>query len=555
MTTISIQPPFPIFTDIDGQPLEDGFIQIGVANLDPVGNPITVYWDEALLVPAVQPIRTIGGYPMRSGAPARLYVNSDYSIRVSNKNGSVVYSAPTATERYSASDVSFTATGSGTVSRTVAQRLDDTVSVKDFGALGDGATDDTAAFQAAIDSVYAAGGGTIFIPEGTYRITSLVKNWAFAISVRLVGAGKTATVLQKIGLSTTPIINFSASVGTLDTYCSISDLKITGNVKTHHGLQLTRWARFDVSRVLIDNCDVAFENIGSLVFTVYDCAIQGNNIGYRCRKSAAGPIYCNLVQFIGGIISGNTTLGVDIGDASGVHFIGTDLSANGTAGNTATGAVLLRDTMDDETGFASFSMRGAWMEANYGWSFRTENATGLVMELHDVLIASSEAGRAASIGNVFSSCINGVVAGSVGDTVSIGAARSTVMNSVIGTLTDTSTAMRHLNVGTTAEQISDAFRGRFLRMKLATEDFLYGRSDNISGGSSDSIDFYLYGSGRQNFFVGGVQSMALGAAAIGFYSTAPQTKRTVTGAKGGNAALTSLLSALSTIGLITDSTT
>jgi hypothetical protein len=44
------------------------------------------------------------------------------------------------------------------------------VSVKDFGAVGDGVTDDTAAIQAAIDYLGARGGGTITIPQGTYAI-------------------------------------------------------------------------------------------------------------------------------------------------------------------------------------------------------------------------------------------------------------------------------------------------------------------------------------------------------------------------------------------------
>ena len=47
---------------------------------------------------------------------------------------------------------------------------------------------------------------------------------------------------------------------------------------------------------------------------------------------------------------------------------------------------------------------------------------------------------------------------------------------------------------------------------------------------------------------------ALGGA-IGFFNTAPVSKPTVTGSKGGNAALTSLLTKLSNLGLITDSTT
>jgi hypothetical protein len=100
MSALSIQPVYPIFTDIDGQPLEAGYVWIGQANLDPQVNPINAFWDAALTIPAGQPIRTLGGYPSNSGTPARLYVNSDYSIRVMNKNGSTVYSAPTATERY-----------------------------------------------------------------------------------------------------------------------------------------------------------------------------------------------------------------------------------------------------------------------------------------------------------------------------------------------------------------------------------------------------------------------------------------------------------------------
>jgi len=93
MTALSVQPPFPIMTDIDGQPLEDGYIWIGVVNLPPITNPITVYWDAALTIPAAQPIRTRGGYPVNSGTPARLYSSDNYSIQVQDKNGSVVYTA------------------------------------------------------------------------------------------------------------------------------------------------------------------------------------------------------------------------------------------------------------------------------------------------------------------------------------------------------------------------------------------------------------------------------------------------------------------------------
>lgn len=90
-----VNPPFPIFTDVDGQPLEDGFIYIGVANENPEVQPISVFWDASGTIPAAQPIRTSGGYPVRNGTPAVIYCNSEYSITVRNKNGSFIYSAPT----------------------------------------------------------------------------------------------------------------------------------------------------------------------------------------------------------------------------------------------------------------------------------------------------------------------------------------------------------------------------------------------------------------------------------------------------------------------------
>src|SRR5688500_16789815 len=45
-----------------------------------------------------------------------------------------------------------------------------TVDVEDYGAVHDGATDDTVSIQAAIDAAYAAGGGVIYSPPGEYII-------------------------------------------------------------------------------------------------------------------------------------------------------------------------------------------------------------------------------------------------------------------------------------------------------------------------------------------------------------------------------------------------
>jgi hypothetical protein len=93
MSALSVKPPYPAFADTDGQPLEDGYINVGVVNLNPITNPIAAFFDAALTIPAVQPIRTLGGYPVYQGTPARFYVGSDYSIQVKDKNGSVVYTS------------------------------------------------------------------------------------------------------------------------------------------------------------------------------------------------------------------------------------------------------------------------------------------------------------------------------------------------------------------------------------------------------------------------------------------------------------------------------
>lgn len=89
----SILPQYPIWTELDGSPLEDGFIYVGLPGLNAESNPQAVFWDGALTIPAAQPIRTLNGYPARSGSPALPYVAGDFSIVVRDKAGALVYSA------------------------------------------------------------------------------------------------------------------------------------------------------------------------------------------------------------------------------------------------------------------------------------------------------------------------------------------------------------------------------------------------------------------------------------------------------------------------------
>ena len=193
MTALSIQPTFPIFTDSDGTALENGFIWIGVAGSEPISTPLTAYWDAALTQVVTQPVRTRGGYPLNGSDIGRLYVNSNYSIKVRNRNGFDLYSSLTATERYSevvvstnASQVVYNPAGTGAVATTVQTKLRESVSVKDFGAVGDGVTDDTVAIQAAVNAADANRANEIHFPVGEYVITGTI---TLASGIRLIGQG------------------------------------------------------------------------------------------------------------------------------------------------------------------------------------------------------------------------------------------------------------------------------------------------------------------------------------------------------------------------------
>ena len=94
----------------------------------------------------------------------------------------------------------FTASGTGAIARTGFSKDSDIVSVKDFGAVGDGVTDDTAAIQAAFNAITSGTSGVglsgtgpapaIYFPSGNYKISSTI---TMPNSSRMVGDGRWAT--------------------------------------------------------------------------------------------------------------------------------------------------------------------------------------------------------------------------------------------------------------------------------------------------------------------------------------------------------------------------
>jgi len=102
------------------------------------------------------------------------------------------------------------------------------VNVKDFGAVGDGVTDDTAAIQAAIDSFGASTSssarGLVRLPKGTYKVTSSLY---LPIEVSLVGDGGRTTKI--VGDGDFEIIQWYSDIPTYSKGVKISGIWLSGS--------------------------------------------------------------------------------------------------------------------------------------------------------------------------------------------------------------------------------------------------------------------------------------------------------------------------------------
>lgn len=116
--------------------------------------------------------------------------------------------------------------------------------VKEYGAVGDGATDDTAAVQAAITAAASAGGGTVYLPGGKYLVKPSGDTPALTVTgnnVRLVGANSKAAMLVKGADGLLLRMSGAGADKTGAThrrYCSVDNLGFNGNGKTGKLLEL-----------------------------------------------------------------------------------------------------------------------------------------------------------------------------------------------------------------------------------------------------------------------------------------------------------------------------
>lgn len=77
---------------------------------------------------------------------------------------------------------------------------DTSVYVAEYGAKGDGTTDDTAAINSAVAAIVAAGGGTVYFPAGNYRISRQANSFSsFYYALRIASASGANIVFQGVG--------------------------------------------------------------------------------------------------------------------------------------------------------------------------------------------------------------------------------------------------------------------------------------------------------------------------------------------------------------------
>jgi hypothetical protein len=138
--------------------------------------------------------------------------------------------------------VGYLPAGTGAVATTVQTKMRESVSVKDFGAKGDGITDDSTKIEAASLSLFLAGGGDLILPPGTFilgtlsaDVNSINSYITLRNGVNIIGSGRGVTTLKiksgentRFTASNAPNVMATTQAGLLSNV-RIADLTIDWN--------------------------------------------------------------------------------------------------------------------------------------------------------------------------------------------------------------------------------------------------------------------------------------------------------------------------------------
>lgn len=263
-----------------------------------------------------------------------------------NQNFNAVVDTSTLAASSGSSGVGFLQAGTGATARTAQAKMRDTVSVKDFGAVGNGIADDTAAITAAINS----GSTYVVFPQGTYLVSAeiVAQDNVFLVfqNVTLKASGNTPVLRFGSGAAEALIYGHGGISGTLT-------IEGSGAANTSNDGFVVRnysYGNFNAS-VKIINCGGR-----ALVVEAYGRGVQYN--------------------WIGG--------GWEIKDNYGVVF---DLNAGVTAGGYVNDNSFnsIRTHEQLTAGLTHARMRGLSVDSNrfYNVSFETQDATDTLLRMEN----------------------------------------------------------------------------------------------------------------------------------------------------------------------------
>ena len=233
--------------------------------------------------------------------------------------------SPVASGTTNAANVAYDPPFTGGVATTVENKLSEIVSVKDFGAVGDGVADDTTAIQNAIDYV-SANAQTLYVPEGTYITTSVLTIPTTGLNI--VG-DISQPKIKRTGVTTTPVFqseqsnvggggtfenlyidgnniatdgfNLGRVNGANNGYTSFGTKIINCNVfnNTAFGINTGSFATNAAVDVIIDKCDIRNNGVGisiqqplaSIMETKFASNVKGLSIGGNGRVSVVNCIF------------------------------------------------------------------------------------------------------------------------------------------------------------------------------------------------------------------------------------------------------------------------
>jgi hypothetical protein len=260
-------------TDTDGNPLPLAklfFYATGGTT------PQSIYVDSDLTTPLSNPViaDSAGLFPAIYLDPTKIY----RAVLKDGTEATTVYDFDPVGIGLTGSDgssfIGFIQSGTGAVARTVQAKLRDVVNARDFGAVGDGVTDDTAAIQAAM-----AAHDIVELSAGTFRINSTLA--LSRIGQALIGAGSRRTEI-KIYSTTQSAITLANGVANY----TIEGLKITRSGVATSGADGVKFlGTTDNSEIQDIWCEGHYNGL-----TIGTCD-TGLIHGLRCNKNLQYGVY------------------------------------------------------------------------------------------------------------------------------------------------------------------------------------------------------------------------------------------------------------------------